>query len=101
MAALIVRDGPRSGTKIELIRRTTSIGRGRMSDIVVGGGTISELHAAIRDGGDGYWIGDLGSRTGTFVNDELVSEPRKLCDGDRIKLGGMLTHWVFAESSDG
>jgi pSer/pThr/pTyr-binding forkhead associated (FHA) protein len=101
IAVLIVEGGPLSGRAIDLVKRTTSVGRSQLNDIVVDGRTVSSTHAAIRNGGDGYWIGDMGSRTGTFVDDELVGEPRKLHDGDRIKLGGMLTHWVFVESEHG
>ena len=49
----------------------------------------------------GFWIADLGSRNGTFVNSKRIGvDPRRLQDFDRIELGGTATrvHWIFMES---
>ncbi len=43
-------------------------------------------HAEIISAGDGYVLNDRGSRYGTFVNDEAVTE-HTLAHGDRIRLG--------------
>ena len=62
---------------------------------------VSCQHAGIRGGRDGYWIADLGSRNGTFINGEKIAiEPRRLKNFDRIELGGTNTvvHRVFMES---
>jgi pSer/pThr/pTyr-binding forkhead associated (FHA) protein/NADPH-dependent 2,4-dienoyl-CoA reductase/sulfur reductase-like enzyme len=48
---------------------------------------VSWLHAEISRHGDTFYLRDLGSRNGTFVNGELLSVPRPLHDGDRIHLG--------------
>ena len=49
----------------------------------------------------GYWIADLGSRNGTFVNGVQVGQDgQRLNNWDRVELGGMETHWVFMESQD-
>ncbi len=101
MAALILRIGRHDGTKIGVTQRTTSIGRSRITNIVVAGTTISESTPLSGTGGDGYWIGDLGSRTGTFVNEELAGETRKLRDGTGSSLVGILTHRGFAGSNYG
>jgi serine protease Do len=37
--------------------------------------------------GDGFWIGDLGSRNGTYVNTQRVSGRVKLMPGDIVQLG--------------
>lgn len=34
-----------------------------------------------------YWLVDLGSRNGTYVNERRVSRPTPLRDGDRIQIG--------------
>lgn len=48
---------------------------------------ISQVHARVfrRDGG--WWVEDLGSTNGTFVNDQKVSAPVPLRAGDRLKVG--------------
>ena len=42
------------------------------NDMVVDELGVSRPHAGIRGGANGYWISDLGSRNGTFVNGEQV-----------------------------
>lgn len=49
---------------------------------------VSRRHARIsRDAKGTWWIEDLQSKNGTFVNDELVKRTR-LSNGDRIGIGG-------------
>ena len=62
------------------------LGRRPDSDLVLPQGEISRDHAEIVVAGSGYAIRDRGSRFGTFVNDEAVTE-RLLAEGDRIRLG--------------
>jgi adenylate cyclase len=50
--------------------------------------SVSRLHALIqrREAGD-YWVVDLGSRNGSFVNGARVSLPVSLNDGARLMFG--------------
>jgi pSer/pThr/pTyr-binding forkhead associated (FHA) protein len=41
---------------------------------------VDECEQALR-------LRDLGSRNGTFVNDEIVAEERELKDGDKLTVG--------------
>jgi len=46
---------------------------------------VSGKHTTIRKDSDGFWVSDLGSRNGTFVNGEQVgSEPRLLTTGTAL-----------------
>ena len=40
-----------------------------------------------------YWVRDLGSRNGTFVNNRKLSAPARLSDGDVVRVGS--TEFVF------
>ena len=62
------------------------LGRRAESDFVLPYAEVSRDHAEIVGAGSGYAIRDRGSRYGTFVNEEPVTE-RALADGDRIRLG--------------
>ena len=63
------------------------IGRGKHCDFVINSGKVSREHAVImRDGGD-YFIEDLGSSNGTFVNGERISAARELAPGDEVRVG--------------
>lgn len=62
------------------------IGRDPGADFSVEEYVISRRHAKIEKRDDGFYIKDIGSKNGTYVNNKLVSEAR-LQDGDRISLG--------------
>jgi len=53
-------------------------------------GSISSKHAKLVRTPDGFYIEDLASKNGTFVNGERVSEKRLLSDGDLIRLGKVI-----------
>ena len=65
-----------------------TIGRNDDNNFVVRDRWISRNHSMLQctDGGDFYLI-DLGSRNGTFVNGRRVSIPVTLKNGDRLTLG--------------
>jgi hypothetical protein len=67
----------------------TTIGRTADNQIVVPIREVSRRHAEISLTERGYFVKDLGSPNGTFVNGERVTE-RVLQDGDRIAMGGQV-----------
>jgi hypothetical protein len=72
-----------------------TIGRGLNNDIILEDTRVSRHHAQLRYRARRFWVADLGSTNGTFVNDEQVAE-RSLRDGDVISLGGL--ELTFKES---
>jgi sigma-B regulation protein RsbU (phosphoserine phosphatase) len=62
------------------------IGRRSSHDLHLSGADVSRDHAEIDWQGDRFVLRDRGSRSGTFVNGELVTE-RVLAHGDRIHVG--------------
>ena len=75
-----------AGRQVPIERVPFRLGRRAESDLVLPQGDVSRDHAEIVAAGSGYAVRDRGSRHGTFVNDEAVTE-RLLADGDRIRLG--------------
>ena len=68
------------------------IGRRSPADLVLSLRRISRQHARISRDDLGYYLSDLGSRNGTFVNGKAVgSSPQRLYSGDKIVLGGVAT----------
>jgi serine phosphatase RsbU (regulator of sigma subunit)/pSer/pThr/pTyr-binding forkhead associated (FHA) protein len=63
-----------------------TIGRRTAADLQIFSEDVSREHAEIVRDGDLYVLRDRGSRFGTFVNGEPVTE-RRLNAGDRIRLG--------------
>jgi adenylate cyclase len=69
--------------------RIIHIGRNDGNDVVLHSDSASRRHAMLQySGGDGFfYIVDLGSRNGTFVNDTRIAKPFVLSPGDRIRIG--------------
>jgi hypothetical protein len=57
------------------------IGRGRHCDLVIDSAKVSREHAVIRREVDGWWIEDLGSSNGTWIDRSRVDR-RRIADGD-------------------
>lgn len=71
---------------VPIDKPTFSIGRRSAADLQVVSTDVSRDHAEIMRNEDDYVLHDRGSRYGTFVNGEPVTE-RVLLNGDRIRLG--------------
>jgi pSer/pThr/pTyr-binding forkhead associated (FHA) protein len=66
-----------------------TIGRGKENHIFIDDVLVSRLHAKIQKINDTYFIKDLGSTNGTFVNEKLVPAEKyvKLEKNDVIRVG--------------
>jgi pSer/pThr/pTyr-binding forkhead associated (FHA) protein len=84
-ASVVVLEGFYEGLEVPVDRSWVVIGRGRGADVVIAEPTISRAHAAI--GHDrGFFIQDLGSTNGTWVNGSREKKA-PLKDGDEIQMG--------------
>ncbi len=63
------------------------IGRSQDATIRLLDTGVSRQHATIRRDGKLYWLTDLGSANGTFVNEVAVSTPRALRHRDLVQFG--------------
>ena len=63
------------------------IGRSQDATIRVPDAGISRQHATLRREGRYFWVTDLGSSNGTYVNDVAVTAARALRTGDRVQFG--------------
>lgn len=86
MAHLTAVNGPSSGTRYELIKSVTILGRSPECDVVLDAGAVSRQHARIVRRGDELLLEDLKSRNGSFLNGQLVSQPTGLADGDLLRI---------------
>jgi pSer/pThr/pTyr-binding forkhead associated (FHA) protein len=76
------------GSEFELDSAPLTIGRGGQNDVVVEADEFaSARHVRVEPRRDGVWVHDLGSTNGTFVNGARVDRPRKLVDGDVVRIG--------------
>jgi hypothetical protein len=77
--------GQEAGIAYELAAGVT-LGRGDV-EIQLDDPFASSHHARIARQGPVVVIEDLGSTNGTYLNDELLTGPQPLHDGDRIRIG--------------
>jgi pSer/pThr/pTyr-binding forkhead associated (FHA) protein len=83
-----------SGQRIELARnRSYVLGRGQGCEVVVSDMACSRRHARITVGGEGrtaLFVEDLGSRNGTYVNDQRIWDRTAVKDGCLIRIGATI-----------
>ncbi|HEY9231317.1 MAG TPA: DUF3616 domain-containing protein, partial [Blastocatellia bacterium] len=84
----------------ELAQSETQIGKGPRNDLVLADPAVSSAHAVIRADGEQYTISDLGSRNGTFVNGQRLTQPQRLLHGDVIGLGLSKLTFRLAHADD-
>lgn len=80
----------RPGAILDL-RPVTAMGSQADNDIVLRDRFISRYHARLRWDGVDWWVEDLSSRNGTFLNNEpvLPDTPRQMSNGATLTLGEM------------
>ncbi len=83
---LSVREGELAGYRCVIDKNEFLIGRGGECDLILPERQVSRRHAMIVRRDDGYFIRDLGSKNGTYVNGQQVTDERLLRDGDTIQI---------------
>ncbi|HVU11002.1 MAG TPA: FHA domain-containing protein [Phototrophicaceae bacterium] len=83
---LMLHDEKLKDQQWTLTRDNLIIGRGEECDIVLPERQISRQHVRIFKEDDAYYIEDLESRNGTWVNGQQLKGTRRLYDGDKIQL---------------
>lgn len=73
-----------------LAEGANTIGRGSNASVWIDAPGVSRHHARILVSGDEAIIEDLGSKNGIYVAGSAVTTPRRLADGDQIRLGSVV-----------
>jgi hypothetical protein len=86
-AALVIRaGGGRVGESFPLSGERMTIGRRPDSDVFLDDVTVSRDHALLVRRGSDFYLDDLGSLNGTYVNRHRI-ESHRLEDGDELQVG--------------
>jgi hypothetical protein len=76
------------GQGFELNSAQLTIGRGRQNDVAIATDEYaSARHARFEPRQDGVWVQDLGSTNGTYLNGARLDRPRRLTQGDIVRIG--------------
>jgi pSer/pThr/pTyr-binding forkhead associated (FHA) protein len=81
-----IESGPDAGHTHRATDKALRLGRSPDNDVILRDPATSGHHARLERRGEGFWVVDLGSTNGTFVNGESVQE-RQLSHGDRLTVG--------------
>jgi hypothetical protein len=86
-AALVIRSGGnRVGESFPLEGDRMTVGRRPDSDVFLDDVTVSRDHALVVKRGGDFYLDDLGSLNGTYVNRQRI-ESHRLADGDELQIG--------------
>jgi pSer/pThr/pTyr-binding forkhead associated (FHA) protein len=88
-AYLFFEEGSREGQRIPIDKRSVILGRGGTNvecTIVLAERQVSRQHAEIYLDQGRYFLRDLGSKNGTYLNSQPVTEAVELYDNDAIQI---------------
>ena len=74
---VLLYQGTEQLSDIYLDQKPLQVGKGAAADVKIDKETISQLHARICPEGNSFYIEDLNSTNGTFVNDEALPYKQK------------------------
>ncbi|MFY9556792.1 MAG: GGDEF domain-containing protein [Blastocatellia bacterium] len=99
---LVILQGHAIGETIKLEKERTTVGRGSQADLVLRDNIASRQHAEIiRLSLEGscleYYVNDLDSTNGTFLNGAKVTTQQLLQDGDKIKIGNHMMKFAMLD----
>jgi pSer/pThr/pTyr-binding forkhead associated (FHA) protein len=84
---LVVLAGAKEGLEIPLKKDKFLIGRAKECSVRASSEAISRRHCAILRAKGRLFVRDLGSRNGTYVNDNRITGPVRLKPGDELRVG--------------
>ena len=103
-ARLVLTDccagGRERGTAFAL-RAGAVVGRWPGSEVAIPDPYTSGAHACLLVGEGRWWVDDLGSTNGTFVNGARIDRPTPLSDGDEIRFGRVRTRFTVEPAGYG
>ena len=88
MASLIIKRPGHPDESVALGDTEITVGRQAGNELVIDDQSMSRKHAVISATEEGHTVRDLGSRNGTWLNGNRITEkPQLLRHGDEVRLG--------------
>jgi pSer/pThr/pTyr-binding forkhead associated (FHA) protein len=102
MASLIITSGRKTGNFYPLGQRTNVVGRDEGVLIQIVNEFVSRKHMQVRfdEETDLYYVQDMKSRHGTFVNGNRIYEEVPIAEGDLVDIGGVTLMFTRKDFED-
>lgn len=85
---ITIVEGPLTGSRMDLANLTEiTVGRASSCTFVVGDDFASSRHAKLMKRGNEWYVEDLDSRNGTYVNGYRIDQPERVTTASDIKVG--------------
>jgi NADPH-dependent 2,4-dienoyl-CoA reductase/sulfur reductase-like enzyme/pSer/pThr/pTyr-binding forkhead associated (FHA) protein len=78
----------RDGGRVRLEHAITNLGAAPEAHVVLRAPRAGALHAQIVDHDGAYYLRDMGSHIGTYLNGDPLTGVQRLKTGDRVQIGG-------------
>ncbi len=95
---LVVLSGKEVGKSCLIDKEVTTIGRGETCSLVLGDDLVSKEHCLIRAEGGYFFIEDLDSSNGTYLDSKKIKKKSLLNDFERIVIGKTVLRFFIEES---
>jgi hypothetical protein len=79
--------GPGAGQLLPIAPGSLVLGRSSSADLRLPHASISRRHARLQRRGERFFLEDLGSQNGTYLDEERLSSEREVLLGQRIHIG--------------
>jgi hypothetical protein len=86
-STLLVKGQSDAKTRTVRLSASMTIGRGPECELRVDDTYASQQHARLFAKNNSWFVEDLGSTNGTFVNDQKLAAPAMLQPGDKVRVG--------------
>lgn len=96
--SIMVKDGSGSSNLRYFTQAEIIFGRDPASDIPLMDDAVSARHAQLTYHHGQWWLEDLSSTNGTFLNDLSISMPTVITSGDEIKCGSIRLEISLSEN---
>lgn len=94
LALLQVVSGSSEGAQFPVSAERTILGRHPTCQVVLNSNVVSRQHAQVLESHGTFYIEDLRSRNGTYVNEKKIVGRTELNDGDEIRLCDVVLQFI-------